>query len=145
MHVILAQGYTNPVIDSNNPDPSAIALPDGGYLAVATSNHASVSSGEDAFPIYYSDNLVDWELKGHVFPSGLWPGYCDRNMWAPEIHHVNGRLIFKMQEELKNALILIGSLPISHAVLQTAAIPLELQLQKTIIHLDPTLIQLEFL
>ena len=96
MHVILAQGYTNPVIDSNNPDPSAIALPDGGYLAVATSNHASVSSGEDAFPIYYSDNLVDWELKGYVFPSGLWPGYCDRNMWAPEIHHVNGRLISKM-------------------------------------------------
>ena len=93
-NVILAQGYTNPVIDSNNPDPSAIALPDGGYLAVATSNHASVSSGEDAFPIYYSDDLVDWELKGHVFPSGLWPGYCDRNMWAPEIHHVNGRLIF---------------------------------------------------
>ena len=84
-------GYTNPVIDSNNPDPAALALPGGGYLAVATSNYATNSAAEDAFPIYHSANLVDWELRGHVFPAGAWPAYCDRNMWAPEIHRVNGR------------------------------------------------------
>ena len=84
-------GYTNPVIDSNNPDPAALALPGGGYLAVATSNYATNSAAEDAFPIYHSADLVDWELRGHVFPAGAWPAYCDRNMWAPEIHRVNGR------------------------------------------------------
>ena len=86
-------GYTNPVIDSNNPDPAALALPGGGYLAVATSNYATNSAAEDAFPIYHSANLVDWELRGHVFPAGAWPAYCDRNMWAPEIHRVNGRCV----------------------------------------------------
>merc|ERR1711874_759506 len=92
-HTFLNNGYINPVIDSNNPDPSAIALPEGGYLAVATSNQASDSSVEAAFPIYYSENLVDWQVRGNVFPPGLWPQYCDRNMWAPEIHHVNGRFL----------------------------------------------------
>ena len=96
--LLLVQGYINPVIDSNNPDPSAIALPEGGYLAVATSNQASDSSVEAAFPIYYSENLVDWQVRGNVFPPGLWPQYCDRNMWAPEIHHVNGRFIIQNKE-----------------------------------------------
>ena len=86
-----AKCYINPVIDSNNPDPSVIALTEGGYLAVATSDHVTNPATEDAFPIYYSDNLVDWELTGHVFPAGGWPQFCDRNMWAPEIHNVNGR------------------------------------------------------
>ena len=85
--------YINPVIDSNNPDPSAIALPGGGYLAVATSNLATDGATEPAFPIYFSPDLVAWELQGHVFPAGGWPGWCDRNMWAPEIHHVNGRFL----------------------------------------------------
>ena len=51
------------MIDSNNPDPSVIALPSGGYLAVATSNYATDKYTEPAFPIYFSDNLVDWELQ----------------------------------------------------------------------------------
>ena len=51
------------MIDSNNPDPSAIALPTGGYLAVATSNLATDGATEPAFPIYFSPDLVDWELQ----------------------------------------------------------------------------------
>lgn len=85
--------YVNPVIDSNNPDPSAIALPEGGYLAVSTSNHVTNTGSADAFPIYYSDDLVTWELRGHVFPAGTWPVWCNKNMWAPEIHLVNGRFL----------------------------------------------------
>ena len=52
------------MIDSNNPDPAVLSLPDGGYLAVATSNHATDSATQDAFPIYFSDDLVHWELQG---------------------------------------------------------------------------------
>ena len=89
--LISASCYINPVIDSNNPDPSAISLPGGGFLAVATSNHVTDGAVEDAFPIYYSDNLVDWELRGHVFEAGNWPVWCSNNMWAPEIHFVNGK------------------------------------------------------
>ena len=93
----MADLYTNPVIDSNNPDPAVLSLPDGGYLAVATSNHATDSATQDAFPIYFSLDLVHWELQGwrrilslfsvcnsrfaaHVFPAGSWPAWADRNM-----------------------------------------------------------------
>ena len=58
---------------------------------MATSDHVTDPLTEDVFPIYYSNNLVDWELTGHVFPAGGWPQFCDKNMWAPEIHNVNGR------------------------------------------------------
>ena len=56
--------YTNPIIDSNNPDPAVLALPTGGYIAVATSNHATDPSSEDVFPIYTSEDLINWELEG---------------------------------------------------------------------------------
>ena len=55
--------YINPVIDSNNPDPSVISLPTGGYLAVATSNLATDVATEPAFPIYFSPDLVAWDLQ----------------------------------------------------------------------------------
>ena len=72
------------MIDSNNPDPSVIALPSGGYLAVATSNYATDKYTEPAFPIYFSDNLVDWELqvvthsgspREEEHPVGIWEGH----------------------------------------------------------------------
>ena len=56
------------MIDSNNPDPSAIALPTGGYLAVATSNLATDGATEPAFPIYFSPDLVAWQLQAEWRP-----------------------------------------------------------------------------
>ena len=45
--------YTNPIIDSNIPDPGILALPDGsGYVLVSTSNYAE--SGNGIFFIYAS-------------------------------------------------------------------------------------------
>ena len=38
--------YTNPIIDSNIPDPSVLPLPDGsGYVLVSTSNYAQSGKG----------------------------------------------------------------------------------------------------
>ena len=38
--------YQNPIIDSNIPDPSVLALPDGsGYVLVSTSNYAQSGKG----------------------------------------------------------------------------------------------------
>ena len=42
-----------------------LALPTGGYIAVATSDHATDPSTEDAFPIYQSEDLVNWQLQGN--------------------------------------------------------------------------------
>ena len=36
---------------------------------------------------------VNWIPKGHVFPAGSWPDWAVENMWAPEIHFVNGTFL----------------------------------------------------
>ena len=52
--------YTNPVVDTNHPDPGVLKLPNGpGYVMVATSNHAKKC--EPVFPILFSKDLVNWE------------------------------------------------------------------------------------
>merc|ERR1712211_84458 len=51
------------------------------------------SSGINAFPIYSSTDLVDWQLRGHVFPPQNWPDWAQARMWAPELHFVSGRYI----------------------------------------------------
>ena len=79
--------YTNPVLDSDHPDPGIVPLADGsGYLGV-------LSSGEspDTFPLMVSRDLVTWTHMGNVFPNKSWPAWVDSKMWAPEVHHVAGR------------------------------------------------------
>ena len=78
--------YTNPVIDFNYPDPGVLKLPDKGYAVVVSSGDAT-----DAFPLSFSEDLIHWTPQGHVFPEGSWPIWAQSNMWAPEIHLVNGR------------------------------------------------------
>ena len=56
--------YTNPVIDSDNPDPAALALPTGGFIVVTT--HGTWAS-DDAFSIYFSTDLVNWQHQGYIF------------------------------------------------------------------------------
>ena len=80
-------GYTNPVIDSDNPDPGVLYIPEADlYLAVTTHGEEGAS-----FPLLTSADLVTWEHQGWVFPAGSRPEYCASSMWAPEIHNVNGR------------------------------------------------------
>jgi len=94
--IVKAATYINPVIDSNNPDPGVLAMPDGGgYLAVATSNDTVSKTHDNAFPIYHSTDLVNWVQHGFVFTgeSGNWPVWANCYMCAPEIHWVNGRYL----------------------------------------------------
>ena len=52
--------YVNPVVDSNHPDPGVLKLPNGsGFVAVTTSNYAS--KPDPAFPILFSEDLINWE------------------------------------------------------------------------------------
>ena len=61
----VAKFYTNPVIRHNAPDPGVVRLKDGsGWVAVVTSDHSSrYTSDPRAFPLYYSRDLVNWELR----------------------------------------------------------------------------------
>ena len=87
--------YTNPVIRQNAPDPGVTRLADGsGWVAVVTSDHSSrLAPDPRAFPLYFSRDLVTWQHRGHVFTRDTWPRWARDNMWAPELHHVNGRYI----------------------------------------------------
>ena len=50
------KSFTNPLIHSNTPDPGVTKLVDGsGWVAVATSNHASKLGNNSAFPMYFSE------------------------------------------------------------------------------------------
>ena len=79
--------FTNPVLDTDHPDPGVIRLhDDSAYLAV-------LSSGEspDTFPLMVSRDLVTWTNMGNVFPNKSWPAWVNSKMWAPEVHHVSGK------------------------------------------------------
>merc|ERR1712064_151568 len=66
------QFYTNPVIKQNAPDPSVVRLADGtGWVAIVTSDHSSRYAHDPrAFPLYYSRDLINWELRSWVFGEG---------------------------------------------------------------------------
>ena len=100
--------YTNPVIGVNTPDPGILSLHTGGYAVVATSDHSTDSTLQHAFPLYYSEDLVTWQLQGHVFPYSGWPSWAVKNMWAPEIHYVGSRYLVYFSGSAPNGRHSIG-------------------------------------
>ena len=55
--------YTNPVRQSNHPDPGALPIPKehgGGFIVVSTSNYETNSKSGPVFPILWSKDLVNW-------------------------------------------------------------------------------------
>jgi len=79
--------YNNPVVDVDCPDPGVVH--DGAqYVMACTSGNAG-----NAFPLRTSPDLVHWESKGHVFPSGSKPAWAVSDFWAPEIHRVGSGFV----------------------------------------------------
>ncbi|WP_241996210.1 glycoside hydrolase family 43 protein [Kribbella antiqua] len=70
-------GFTNPVYDSNFPDPQVIAV-DNGYLAFATNGALG------NVQTLKSSDLVSWEQVGDALPS-LPPWTTPGKVWAPEV------------------------------------------------------------
>lgn len=97
--------YTNPVIESNFPDPTFVKADDGHYYTYSTQG----SKGD--IPIYQSDDLVDWTYIGAAFPDSssrptVLPG---GNLWAPDVMKVGDRYVLiysqsKWAEEHLNGL-----------------------------------------
>lgn len=71
------------VLPGDFPDPSVAKSGNTYWATATTSNWAPV------FPLLKSEDLVHWELRGHVF-SEL-PAWADYYFWAPEISYDNGK------------------------------------------------------
>eukprot|EP00052_Salpingoeca_macrocollata_P015336 m.122126 g.122126 ORF g.122126 m.122126 type:complete len:693 (-) comp19651_c0_seq1:23-2101(-) len=80
--------YTNPVKNGNRPDPGAFRYKDGLFYVATTSGDAP-----DAYPIMVSKDLANWEQKGYVFPSGTWPVWANKDLWAPELHQIDNQTV----------------------------------------------------
>lgn len=78
-----AANYSNPVMPGDFPDPSVIRVGED-YWATATA-----SEWGPIFPILHSRDLVNWELKGHIFNEK--PKWSSKNYWAPELEYYKGK------------------------------------------------------
>ena len=76
--------YSNPVIQADMPDPCVIRWNDVFY-AVGTS-----SEWAPFYPVYASDDLVNWEHKSYVFDEK--PSWTVSSFWAPEFYCMNDKV-----------------------------------------------------
>ena len=79
-----ASPIVNPVLPGDYPDPSVVKIGDTYWASATTSDWGPI------FPLLKSTNLRQWELVGHVFPTGR-PDWADHYFWAPEISQDGGR------------------------------------------------------
>ncbi|MCL4756204.1 MAG: glycoside hydrolase family 43 protein [Myxococcales bacterium] len=76
--------FANPVLPTDCPDPGVTKL-GSTYYMTCTPGYA--------YPIYTSDNLVDWKKVGSVFTSATKPSWAVSHFWAPEIHPVGSKFV----------------------------------------------------
>ncbi len=77
------QGWTNPVIPGDHPDPSIIRVGQH-FWAAATSSEWSPQ-----FPLFRSSDLIHWLPAGSIFPRQ--PRWAQGAFWAPELVNDRGR------------------------------------------------------
>lgn len=70
----------NPVLPGDRPDPTVIKIGNE-YWASVTSNEWN-----PLFPMFKSNDLVNWELVSYIFPDGA-PEWASHNFWAPELSY----------------------------------------------------------
>ena len=95
--------YANPVLDVDCPDPGVVH--DGtSYVMACTSGNAG-----NAFPLRTSQDLVHWEAKGHIFPSGSKPSWAASDFWAPEIHRIGSGFVAYFTARHQNGVLSVGA------------------------------------
>ena len=75
--------FSNPVIKGDLADPSVIRVGNTYYLSATSSEWAPF------YPVYSSDDLVNWKQIGHVFPK--LPEWLSSSFWAPELYYHNNQ------------------------------------------------------
>jgi arabinan endo-1,5-alpha-L-arabinosidase len=82
------QGYTNPVLDEDFPDPAVLRAGDGFYYAYAT--QATRDGISLNIQVARSADLARWEHLGDALPAK--PGWASRtqDFWAPHVAEHQG-------------------------------------------------------
>ena len=81
--------YSNPVLDTDFPDPAVLKASDGFYYAYAT--QGGWEEVTHNIQVARSRNLVDWERLGDALPvKPTWAGYT-QDFWAPHVLEDGGR------------------------------------------------------
>ena len=84
-----AATFTNPVLDTDFPDPAVLKAPDGFFYAYAT------QGGPDGavrnIQVARSWDLVKWDMLADALP--VKPGWASKtqDFWAPHVHQAEGR------------------------------------------------------
>lgn len=89
--------YTNPVIPGDFPDPSIIRVGEMYYACGTSCDFAPI------YPIYESNDLVNWTRIGSVFDSP--PEWASEDFWAPELLYRNGTFYVYYTAKRKNTRI----------------------------------------
>ena len=79
--------FTNPVLDTDFPDPTVIQAGDGAFYAYATQGGDPVRN----IQVARSPDMVTWQIVGDALP--VKPSWASRtqDFWAPDVHHAGGR------------------------------------------------------
>lgn len=93
LHPVFAQQL---VLPGDHPDPSVVKIGDRYWATATTSNWMPV------YPLLVSNDLVNWQLKGHVF--NQLPSWADYYFWAPEITYENGKVYLYYSAHKKTAI-----------------------------------------
>ncbi len=76
--------YSNPLPVAFG-DPFILSASDGKYYMYGT------GGVEKGFGAYSSDNLVDWQFEGQVYPGDTPGSWTLKNYWAPEVYEIDGK------------------------------------------------------
>ncbi|ALW84118.1 hypothetical protein AUC43_02795 [Hymenobacter sedentarius] len=104
---VTRRSYDHVVLPGDFPDPTVTKIGDT-YWASATSAEWGA-----VFPLFTSQNLIDWELVGHVFPNKL-PDWAGSNFWAPEFHCENGRTYMYYTARKKGGMLCVAVASADH-------------------------------
>lgn len=73
--------YTNPVVNRNFPDPTAIKGADGYYYVYGTNGRPNGRFLNIA--VARSFDLVSWKMLGNALP--VQPDWANKDFWAPHV------------------------------------------------------------
>ena len=79
--------FTNPVLDTDFPDPTVIQAGDGAFYAYATQGGDPIRN----IQVARSPDMVTWQIVGDALP--VKPSWASRtqDFWAPDVYHAGGR------------------------------------------------------
>jgi len=102
----VSASYINPVINTDFPDPSVIAVKEEGYFAYAT--HDEFSPTLNNILVRHSWDLVHWSaVEGALSAPPVWAQLCHR-FWCPQVVKVNHeyRLYYAAEPDTKDGMCL---------------------------------------